>query len=179
MNSTLLMDAREMQIALNRMAHEIADRCPNHTRLALVGVESRGVPIALRLASLLQEVVGCQVPVGRLDISLYRDDFESRRPEVRTSDIPFDMEGAHVVLVDDVLYTGRTTRAAIGALVEFGRPASIRLAVLVDRGGRELPIQPDFAGRIVQTRPGERIRVEFLELDGADCVALEKPGSPA
>jgi pyrimidine operon attenuation protein/uracil phosphoribosyltransferase len=142
--------------------------------LVLVGVRTRGVPLAQRLAGQLQERYGIEVPVGVLDITLYRDDLSqaSRWPILRGTAIPVEIDDCRVVLVDDVLFTGRTTRAAIDALCDLGRPAVIRLAVLIDRGHREFPIQPDYVGQVVPTAPGDRINVRLRETDGVDEVIL-------
>ena len=143
--------------------------------LALVGIQESGVPLAQRLAALLEKIWGHPVPVGSLDINLHRDDLDQRvAPQLHPTDIPFDINGRTVVLVDDVLFSGRTIRAAMDALTDFGRASRIQLAVLVDRGHRELPIRPDFVGKNIATRAGERVRVELTELQGRDLVTLER-----
>jgi pyrimidine operon attenuation protein/uracil phosphoribosyltransferase len=165
-----LRDARELAEILNEMAGRIAEgRCAG-APLRLVGIRSRGVTIAERLALLLPPLVGDAVPVGAVDITLYRDDLGQgeRWPVLRGTEIPFDVEGAEIVLVDDVLFTGRTVRAAINAICDLGRPARVRLAVLVDRGHRELPIQPDVVGLTVPTGRNERVRVRATPIDPAD-----------
>jgi pyrimidine operon attenuation protein/uracil phosphoribosyltransferase len=168
------MDAGRMARTLSRMAHEILERHPDPQQLALVGVRSRGVPLARRLARLVREVAGTEPAVGALDISLYRDDFTSlaAQPITKGSDILFSIDGRTVVLVDDVLFTGRTVRAALDQLIDFGRPARIELAVLVDRGHRELPIRADYVGRTLATSREEAVQVLVQEEDGRDEVQL-------
>ena len=170
------MDAGRMARTLSRIAHEILERHPDPKTLALVGVRSRGVPLARRLARLLREATGTELAVGALDISLYRDDFTSlaAQPITKGSDILFSIDGRTVVLVDDVLYTGRTVRAALDQLIDFGRPARIELAVLVDRGHRELPIRADYVGRTVATARDEAVQVLVQEEDGRDEVVLTR-----
>jgi len=163
--------------SLRRISHEILERnASSLEELALVGVLTRGVPLAERIARNIEQFEGLEVPVGALDITLHRDDREARgeEPEVRGSRVPFDVVGKTVVLVDDVLYTGRTARAAMDALLELGRPAAIRLAILVDRGHRELPIRADHVGKNIPTSREETVRVRLVETDGEDgvvCVA--------
>jgi pyrimidine operon attenuation protein/uracil phosphoribosyltransferase len=168
------MDAGRMARTLSRMAHEILERHPDTRTLALVGVRSRGVPLARRLARLVREAAGAEPALGALDISLYRDDFTSlaAQPITKGTDILFSIDGRTVVLVDDVLYTGRTVRAAIDQLIDFGRPARIELAVLVDRGHRELPIRADYVGRSVATAREDAVQVLVQEEDGKDEVEL-------
>ena len=163
-----------MARTLSRMAHEILERHPDTKTLALVGVRSRGVPLAKRLARLVREAAGGEPALGALDISLYRDDFTSlaAQPITKGTDILFSIDGRTVVLVDDVLYTGRTVRAAIDQLIDFGRPARIELAVLVDRGHRELPIRADYVGRSVATAREDAVQVLVQEEDGRDEVQL-------
>src|SRR5512145_2884555 len=176
-----LMDAARMARTLSRIAHEILERHPDVKRLALVGVRSRGVPLARRLARLIGEAGGQQPAVGALDITLYRDDFTSlaAQPITKGTDIVFSIDGRTVVLVDDVLFTGRTVRAALDQLIDFGRPARIELAVLVDRGHRELPIRADYVGRVVTTARDEIVQVMLAEEDGRDGVVLfEKTRRP-
>ncbi len=169
-----------MARTLSRIAHEILERHPDTTRLALVGVRSRGVPLARRLARLIAEAAGAEPAVGALDISLYRDDFTSlaAQPITKGTDILFSIDGRTVVLVDDVLFTGRTVRAALDQLIDFGRPARIELAVLVDRGHRELPIRADYVGRALTTSRDEAVQVRVSEEDGTDDVVLI-PKAPA
>ena len=159
--------------SLRRISHEILETNANALEdLALVGVLTRGVPLANRIAENIRRFEGLEVPVGSLDITLHRDDLEGQdeEPEVRGSRLPFDVAGKTVVLVDDVLYTGRTSRAAMDALLELGRPAAIRLAILVDRGHRELPIRADYVGKNVPTSRAETVRVRLVETDGEDGV---------
>jgi pyrimidine operon attenuation protein/uracil phosphoribosyltransferase len=172
------MDAARMARTLSRMAHEILERHPDPQKLAFVGVRSRGVPLARRLARLVREAAGAEPAVGALDISLYRDDFTSlaAQPITKGTDILFSIDGRTVVLVDDVLYTGRTVRAALDQLIDFGRPARIELAVLVDRGHRELPIRADYAGRTLATSREEVVQVLVKEEDGKDEVQLLPKG---
>ncbi|MEY4387754.1 MAG: hypothetical protein RLY20_3037 [Verrucomicrobiota bacterium] len=170
-----LLDGAALQRMLTRIAHEIAERNENGNEVALVGVQESGVPVAKRLAVILERVWGHAVPTGSLDISMHRDDLDQRvAPKLHPTEIPFDITGRTVVLVDDVLFSGRTIRAAMDALTDLGRPARIQLAVLVDRGHRELPIRADFVGKNVPTAPNERVRVELTELVGRDGVVLER-----
>jgi pyrimidine operon attenuation protein/uracil phosphoribosyltransferase len=170
----VLMDAARMERTLARMAHEVLERRPQLEGVVLVGVRSRGVPLAQRLARAIARTGAPAPPVGALDISLYRDDFTTIAPQPITkgTEIPFTIDGRTVVLVDDVLYTGRTVRAALDELIDFGRPARIELAVLVDRGHRELPIRADYVGRTVGTSPAEVVQVLLAEQDGRDGVVL-------
>ncbi len=157
--------------SLRRISHEILERnASSLDDLALVGVLTRGVPLARRISENIHKFEGIEVPVGSLDITLHRDDLGGEEPEVKGSRIPFEVEGRTIVLVDDVLYTGRTARAAMDALLELGRPAAIRLAILVDRGHRELPIRADYVGKNVPTARNERVRVKLVETDGEDGV---------
>ena len=184
----LLLDGEAISKALSRIAHEIIERVDELDEVALVGIQSRGAPLASRLRRLVEERSGMSLPVGALDITFHRDDVHvrdggrppGRQPVVRSTSIPFAIEGLTIVLVDDVLYTGRTIRAAIDALLEFGRPARVQLAVLVDRGHRELPIRPDYVGKNLPTGREERIQVELVELDERDGVYLVgEPEDPA
>jgi pyrimidine operon attenuation protein / uracil phosphoribosyltransferase len=164
----------DVERALVRIAHEIAERNPHSEDLALIGVHRRGAFLASRLERLLRERLGMLVPLGDLDIGFYRDDV-ARRPDapvVHASHIEFDVTGRTLVIVDDVLFTGRTVRAAIEALFDYGRPARVQLAVLVDRGHRELPIRPDYVGKNLPTSRAEHVQVHVRELDGADEVAI-------
>jgi pyrimidine operon attenuation protein/uracil phosphoribosyltransferase len=172
-----LMDARDLDRTLDRMARQIAenlDPAADGGAMALIGMQSRGVHIARRLRSKIEAVEGVKLPLGVLDTTLYRDDYRIRssHPEVRVTDIPFDVSSRHVVLVDDVLYTGRTVRAALDALLDLGRPASVQFLVLIDRGHREFPVCADLIGRTVPTTPGEAIRVKLVEQDSEDGVWL-------
>jgi pyrimidine operon attenuation protein/uracil phosphoribosyltransferase len=174
------MDADRISRALTRIAHEIVERNRGVERLALVGVRSRGVPLARRLAHLLKSISGEEVPTGALDITLYRDDLMRQQvgpqPLVRKTEIPFSIDNRTIILVDDVLYTGRTTRAALDALIDFGRPRAIQLVVLVDRGHRELPIKADYVGKNVPTSTEESVQVRLREIDGVneDEVMIER-----
>ena len=159
--------------SLRRISHEILERnASNLDDLALVGVLTRGVPLARRISENIHQFEGLHVPVGSLDITLHRDDLDAAEPEVHGSHIPFEVAGRTVVLVDDVLFTGRTARAAMDALLDLGRPAAIRLAILVDRGHRELPIRADHVGKNVPTARGERVRVRLAETDGEEGVII-------
>ena len=173
--TVVLLDAPAMQRVLTRIAHEIAERQEASREVALVGIQKSGVPLAQRLAVLLESIWGHPVSAGALDISLHRDDLDQRAaPQLHPTEIPFDITGRTVVLVDDVLFSGRTIRAALDALTDLGRPARIQLAVLVDRGHRELPIRADYVGKNIPTAPNERVRVELKELTGRDAVVLER-----
>ena len=173
-----LMDDAEIRRATTRIAHEILERNKGAEGVVLVGIAARGDDLARRLAEELRRIETANVPVGALDISFYRDDIGLRKeaPEVHETRIGFDISGCTVVLVDDVLYTGRTIRAAMDALVDFGRPKAIQLAVLVDRGHRELPIRADYVGKNVPTRKDEAVRVMLREVDGEDAVVVGGPG---
>jgi pyrimidine operon attenuation protein/uracil phosphoribosyltransferase len=169
-----LLDSGEIRRVLTRIAHEILERNKGAGRVALIGIAARGDDLARRLASEIQRIEGTSVPVGSLDITFYRDDIgmRSEAPEVHETRIDFDISDAVVVLVDDVLFTGRTIRAAMDALVDFGRPQAIQLAVLVDRGHRELPIRADYVGKNVPTRKDEEVQVRIAEVDGEDSVVV-------
>jgi len=171
-----LLTAEELGRTIRRLAHEIIENNQGTERLVLVGLLSRGHDIARRLAAAIEQFEGTRVPVGSLDIGLYRDDLTRRitpPPSLRPSEIPAGVDDATVVLVDDVLFTGRTVRAALDAILDFGRPARVRLAVLVDRGHRELPIRPDFVGKNIPTSVAQDVQVRLLETDGEDGVFLE------
>src|ERR671911_2505343 len=174
MTERRILDADDLRRALTRIAHEIVERNDGIADLVLVGIRSRGVPIARRLASLIDQHEGASVPVGALDITYYRDDLNraAHAPIVKRSDLEAEVSGMTVVLVDDVLYTGRTVRAALDALTDHGRPRAVRLAALVDRGHRELPIRPDFVGKNLPTSLRETVKVQLTEEDGRDCVLL-------
>ncbi|MGQ0701763.1 MAG: bifunctional pyr operon transcriptional regulator/uracil phosphoribosyltransferase PyrR [Gemmatimonadales bacterium] len=171
-----LLDATAMTEILSRMAGEIVERCGSAEGIVLVGIQRRGVELAHRLARRIDAVQHTSIPLGKLDITLYRDDLSAvgPRPRVGHTDLPVEIEGRVVVLVDDVLYTGRTVRAALDELADFGRPRRILLAVLIDRGGRELPIQADVIGQTVATTGQDRVDVAVSELDGHDSVELVK-----
>ena len=180
MNGRRIMTADEIRRATTRISHEIVEKQAGTEGLVLVGIQRRGVPLARRLAAAIGEHEGTTIPVGALDITFYRDDLSmvASSPVVKGTEIPFDLNGATVVLVDDVLYTGRTIRAAMDALVDFGRPRAIRLAVLIDRGHRELPIRADHVGKNVPTSRDEVVRVHVEELDDEDAVELELVAAP-
>ena len=169
-----ILTEEEIRRAISRIAHEILERNAGATELALVGIRSRGVPLAQRLAAKMSALEHIPVPVGQLDATLYRDDLRSRGAQlnVRPTEIPVDITDRVVVLVDDVLYTGRTARAALDALLDHGRPRKVQLAVLIDRGHRELPIRADYVGKNVPTAREEKISVRLAEHDGSDIVLL-------
>jgi pyrimidine operon attenuation protein/uracil phosphoribosyltransferase len=170
------MTADEVRRAIVRISHEIVEKHAGTDALALIGIQRRGVPLARRVADAIRDHEAADLPVGALDITFYRDDLSmiAQQPLVKGTDLPFDLNGRTVVLVDDVLYTGRTIRAAMDALVDFGRPRAIRLAVLVDRGHRELPIRADHVGKNVPTSREEVVRVHLAEIDAVDGVEIER-----
>ena len=176
----VLLDEESIRRTLSRIAHEIIERNDDLDTVALVGIHTRGVPIAQRIRKLVEERSGEELALGQLDITFHRDDVHVRagqaprraQPVVRDTKLDFDLEGRTVILVDDVLYTGRTIRAAIDALFEYGRPERVQLAVLADRGHRELPIRPDYVGKNLPTTRGERVQVELMEVDEVDRVIL-------
>jgi pyrimidine operon attenuation protein / uracil phosphoribosyltransferase len=171
----VVLDGDDVRRTLVRIAHEVVEQTGDPATLAVVGIHRRGAFLAGRLRDLLVDLLDADVPLGALDIAFYRDDL-GRRPDapvVGATELPFDLGGRTVVLVDDVLFTGRTIRAAIDALLDFGRPARVQLAVLVDRGHRELPIRPDYVGKNLPTALTERVHVELEEIDGVDRVLLE------
>ena len=173
----LVMDADRMGRALTRIAHEILERNRGLDDIALVGIRTRGVPLARRIARSLHDINGDEVPTGALDITLYRDDLMRHpvgpQPLVRRTEIPFSIDARKILLVDDVLYTGRTIRAALDALIDFGRPQAIQLVVLVDRGHRELPIKADYVGKNLPTSLKQSVQVRLQEIDGTDEVLIE------
>jgi pyrimidine operon attenuation protein/uracil phosphoribosyltransferase len=173
-NRTTILDARAMSRALQRMAVEVLELAQGTEDLLLIGIQRRGVELAERIAKFIEKDEGVAVPRGALDITLYRDDLETvgPKPVIGETRLPGDLDGKHAVIVDDVLYTGRTVRAALDELADFGRPKRISLCVLVDRGGRELPIQADIVGHAVKTGPGDRVEVMVEEVDGRDQVDL-------
>lgn len=170
----IILTPEELRRALTRIAHEILERNKGAEQLALIGIHTRGIPLARRLAAKLQELEGVEVPLGMLDITLYRDDLSevAHQPIIRETQVPFDLARRRVILVDDVLYTGRTVRAALDALIDLGRPEGIQLAVLVDRGHRELPIRADYVGKNLPTAKTEQVKVKLQETDGIDSVEL-------
>jgi pyrimidine operon attenuation protein/uracil phosphoribosyltransferase len=174
-DSSLVLNAQAIQRALTRIAHEIAERNESGPDVALVGIQRGGLPLAQRLGALLNAIWGLQVPLGSLDVSMHRDDLDQRMaPDVQPTLIPFDVTGKTVVLVDDVLFSGRTIRAAMDALNDFGRPRQIQLAVLIDRGHRELPIKADFVGKNLPTAHDENVHVRLSETGAVDEVVVEK-----
>ena len=178
MSGRQIMTADEIRRATTRLSHEIVEKQAGTDGLMLIGIQRRGVPLARRIAASILEHEGVEVPVGALDITFYRDDLSlvAQQPIVKGTELPSGIDGRTIILVDDVLFTGRTIRAAMDALVDFGRPQAIRLAVLVDRGHRELPIRPDYVGKNVPTSRGERVRVELGETDPGDRVVLTGGG---
>jgi len=173
--TTRIMDEQEIRRALTRIAHEIIERNKGAEKLVVIGIQSRGVPMAERLAKLISGIEGVEIPVGSLNVALYRDDYATRSARtVSASEIPFDLTGKRVILVDEVLFTGRTTRAALDAIMDLGRPAVVQLAVLVDRGHRELPIRADFIGKNIPTASTESVDVSWQETRGEDAVMIAK-----
>ena len=176
MTERVVLDRDELRRTLVRISHEIAEKNPGSGSIALVGIHTRGAVIARRLHALVGELTGSQVPLGDIDISFYRDDVEARSPDaqpvVHASHLDFELAGRTVVLVDDVLFTGRTVRAGIEALFDYGRPARVQLAVLIDRGHRELPIRPDYVGKNLPTSREERVNVRLEETDEVDEVTI-------
>jgi pyrimidine operon attenuation protein/uracil phosphoribosyltransferase len=175
----IVMDADRIARSLARIAHEITERNPRIDEFVLVGIRTRGVPIARRIALAIKAINGHEVATGALDITLYRDDLMRHpvgpQPVVRRTEIPFSIDDKRILLVDDVLYTGRTVRAALDALIDFGRPRSIQLVVLVDRGHRELPIKADYVGKNLPTSPAESVQVRLTDIDGRDEVEIQGP----
>ncbi len=169
-----LADEQGVNRTITRLAHEIIENCKGTENVGIIGIRTRGDYLAKRLAHKIEEIENVKLPVGVLDVVMYRDDFrmKTKLPRVEVTDIPFDVDGKILILVDDVIYTGRTIRAALDALMDFGRPAAIQLAVLVDRGHRELPIKPDYVGKNIPTSIGEEVRVMIKEIDGKDEILL-------
>jgi pyrimidine operon attenuation protein / uracil phosphoribosyltransferase len=183
LSERIVLEHDELRRTLVRISHEISEKNPGPEGLALVGIHTRGALLAQRLHALVGEQTGSEVPLGDIDISFYRDDVGDRgpdaQPQVHASHLDFDLSGRTVVLVDDVLFTGRTVRAAIDALFDYGRPARVQLAVLCDRGHRELPIRPDYVGKNLPTAREERVNVRLEESDGVDEVTIASNGDPA
>ena len=179
MSEKVVLEHDDLRRTLRRIAHEVAEKNPGPEGLAIVGIHTRGALLARRLHALVGELTGPELPIGDIDISFYRDDVgakaPSSQPVVHASHIDFDLSGRTVVLVDDVLFTGRTVRAAIDALFDYGRPERIQLAVLCDRGHRELPIRPDYVGKNLPTARGERVNVRLEESDEVDRVTISEP----
>ena len=175
-NEVRIMDAETIKRVLLKISHEILARNKGPKKLALVGLQTRGVFIAKRIASMIEKIENTVIPVGILDVTMYRDDFRiaMKQPSVQITSIPFDVDGISIVLVDDVLYTGRTIRAALAAIMDFGRPKQVQLAVLIDRGHRELPFAADYIGETIKTQFNQEIRVRMIEIkeDGIDEVTL-------
>ncbi|MBS1716864.1 MAG: bifunctional pyr operon transcriptional regulator/uracil phosphoribosyltransferase PyrR [Armatimonadetes bacterium] len=174
--SAVLLDAADIKRTLGRMAHEILEQNQGGSNLVVVGVMRRGYPVAKRLAFLMTQIEGSTIPCGKLDTRAFRDDSKGKDFEDET-EIPFEVNGRKVILVDEVIFTGRTIRASLDALLKFGRPSEVQLAVLIDRGHRELPISPNFTGRKVETDKGDHVSVKVQEMDGEDLVVLEKGAS--
>lgn len=176
--SRSLLKPSEITQLIQKMAGHVVVSCGSTDALAVIGIRTRGEFLAQRLVQAIHKKTSVQVPMGLLDVSFYRDDTRTRlkQPLVKQTLIPFDMTDRQIILVDDVLYTGRSVRAALDEIMDFGRPASVRLAVLVDRGHRELPIQPDFAGLVVTTKANEQVRVRLVEIDGCDEVVITTDG---
>ena len=181
MSKKIIMTPGDIRQTLARIAHEIIEQNKAIERLILVGIRTRGVPLAKRLAANIEDFEGLKIPVGALDISLYRDDLASLnlQPILHRTDIPTSIDGKSIVLVDDVLYTGRSIRAAMDALIDLGRPQSIQLAVLIDRGHRELPIRADYVGKNIPSSRYEEIQVQLVEADGVDEVAIVSVAEPS
>ncbi|MEA3247114.1 MAG: bifunctional pyr operon transcriptional regulator/uracil phosphoribosyltransferase PyrR [Gemmatimonadota bacterium] len=173
---SVVLNAKALARTLSRMADEIVERNDGTDGLVLVGIQRRGVQVADRIAAVIADREGVQVPRGALDITLYRDDLQTvgPRPVVGRTEIPFELDGKRVVIVDDVLFTGRTVRAALNELADFGRASRVSLAVVIDRGGRELPIHPDVVGKHIEVKPGARVDVMVNEVDGKDEVVVEE-----
>ena len=174
MNSVVL-NSKDISRGISRIAHEILEKNKGADNIVLIGIQTRGATLSERLRKKIQEIEKTEIKTGVLDITLYRDDLGAgkQNPEIKKTDIPFSLEGKDIVLCDDVLFTGRTIRAAIDALIDFGRPSSVQLAVLIDRGHRELPIRPDYVGKNIPTSKDVRVRVKLIENDGEDFVIIE------
>jgi pyrimidine operon attenuation protein/uracil phosphoribosyltransferase len=175
MKTKVLLDKKAIERTVNRMTHEILEKNEGSSGLSLIGIRTRGIYLANRIQSKIKGIEGTMLPLGVLDITMYRDDLSKMKsPEVKKTDIPFDVNNMTVILVDDVMHTGRTTRAAIDAIMDLGRPKKIQLAVLIDRGGRELPIHPDYAGLVYSVHLKEEVLVKLHEIDGKDEVVVER-----
>ena len=174
MNSVVL-SSKDISRGISRIAHEILEKNKGADNIVLIGIQTRGATLSERLRKKIQEIEKTEIKTGVLDITLYRDDLGAgkQNPEIKKTDVPFSLEGKDIVLCDDVLFTGRTIRAAIDALIDFGRPSSVQLAVLIDRGHRELPIRPDYVGKNIPTSKDVRVRVKLIENDGEDFVIIE------
>jgi pyrimidine operon attenuation protein/uracil phosphoribosyltransferase len=177
MRAVKIMEESDIGRAVRRIAHEIVEKNKGAERLVMVGIRTRGAPLAERIADYISSIEGLEIPRGYLDITLYRDDLHRvSAPQVRETHLPEDINGKHVVMVDDVLFTGRSARAAMDAIMDFGRPATLQLAVLVDRGHRELPIRPDYVGKNIPTSREEKVKVALREVDGEDAVYIVREG---
>jgi pyrimidine operon attenuation protein/uracil phosphoribosyltransferase len=174
MSESVILSEQDIHRTLTRMAHEIIERSKNHSELLLIGLRTKGIPLAQRIADIIGNIKGEEIPVGAIDFTLHRDDLEltSKDLTIEPSDIPTRVTDKKVVLVDDVLFTGRSVRAAIDALIEWGRPKSVQLAVLIDRGHREMPIKADFVGKNIPSSLHERVQVRLKEIDGKDEVVI-------
>jgi pyrimidine operon attenuation protein/uracil phosphoribosyltransferase len=174
LKSTLIMDSKTIDRTLIRIAHEIVEKNKGAENMAVIGIQNRGAFLAERVAKLIEKIEGVEIPVGLMDITLYRDDVKTKleQPLVQKTEIMFDVKERVIILVDDVLYTGRTVRAALDQIIDFGRPKHIQLAVLVDRGHRELPIRADYVGKNIPTATDDRVRVKIKEVDGEDSVSV-------
>ncbi|MGB2769031.1 MAG: bifunctional pyr operon transcriptional regulator/uracil phosphoribosyltransferase PyrR [Candidatus Zixiibacteriota bacterium] len=172
--SVVVLDAKTIQRALVRIAHEIVEKNKGAENMAVIGIQNRGAHLAERVAKLIEQIEGVEVPLGLMDITLYRDDVQTKldQPVVQKTDILFDVVDKTIILVDDVLYTGRTVRAALDQIIDFGRPRSIQFAVLVDRGHRELPIRADYVGKNIPTAKDDRVKLKIKEVDGEDSVSV-------
>ena len=177
MPEKILMSPTDMERALTRIAHEIVERNKGAENIVLVGMQTRGFPLSKRLATIIKNIEGISIPVGSLDISLYRDDLSSLelKPVIHRTNIPYDITGKNVILIDDVFYTGRSIRAAMDAIMDLGRPETIQLAVLIDRGHRELPVRADYVGKNIPTSEREEIKVYLIDPDGEDKVTIVIP----
>ena len=173
-NLRVALNSADIARTLARMAHEITEKNPDISAIALVGIITRGAPLARRMAEKLSQITGVEIPVGKLDVTFYRDDLARKGPSLNASptDIPFDISGKTVILVDDVLFTGRTIRSAIDAIMDMGRPGRIQLAALLDRGHRELPIRADYIGKNIPTSRDELVKVRMREIDGEDAAII-------
>ncbi len=175
MKTKVLLDKKAIERTINRMTHEILEKNQGSSALSLIGIRTRGIYLATRIQNKIKGIEGIKLPVGVLDITMYRDDISTMKsPQIRKTEIPFDVNNMTIILVDDVMHTGRTTRAAIDAIMDLGRPKKIQLAVLVDRGDRELPIHPDYAGLAYPVGSREEVHVRLTEVDGKDEVVVER-----
>jgi pyrimidine operon attenuation protein/uracil phosphoribosyltransferase len=170
----VLMEEEDMKKTLKRIAHEIVEKIKNIDNLVIIGIKTRGVPLARTIKEEIDAITGKNIPLGAVDITFYRDDLSmvGEKPQVKGTDLPFSVDNKDVILVDDVLYTGRTTRAALDEIMDYGRPASVKLCVLIDRGHRELPICPDFVGKYITTTKSEIVKVKIKEIDGVNQVVI-------